>query len=49
MSTQATRTAVTDASGGYTFANLLPGPYEVTVELSGFTTKQVKTTLTVGA
>jgi hypothetical protein len=46
--TQATRTAVSDASGGYTFSNLQPGPYEITVELAGFTSKQYKTTLTVG-
>jgi len=49
LSTGATRSAVTDATGGYTVAALLPGPYEVTVSLSGFSTKQTKATLTVGA
>jgi outer membrane receptor protein involved in Fe transport len=47
--TAATRTAVSDASGSFNFSNLQPGPFEVTVELAGFTTKQYKTTVTVGA
>jgi hypothetical protein len=34
--TQAARTAVTDASGFYTFPNLLPGRYTLTAELQGF-------------
>jgi len=34
----ATQTFVTDASGGYRFLNLAPGPYKVTAELQGFTT-----------
>ena len=49
VGTGGTRTAVSDAGGGYTFSNLQPGPYEVTVELAGFSTKQYKTTVTVGA
>jgi len=34
----ATQTFVTDASGGYRFLNLAPGPYKITAELQGFTT-----------
>ncbi len=49
VNTNATRTAVSDASGAYNFSNLVPGPYEVTVELAGFTTKQYKTSVSVGA
>ncbi len=48
LSTGATRTATSDALGGYSFPSLNPGPYEVTVALSGFATRQVKTQLTVG-
>ncbi len=49
VNTNATRSAVSDASGNFNFSNLQPGPYEVTVELTGFSTKQYKTTVTVGA
>jgi hypothetical protein len=35
-STKAVRTAVTDDRGGYTFASLFNGSYEVKVELEGF-------------
>jgi hypothetical protein len=48
LSTGATRSIVSDASGSYTFVGLLPGPFEVSVELAGFSKKQYKTTLTVG-
>jgi len=34
--TQATRTAVTDAQGGWVITNLLPGTYTVEAELTGF-------------
>src|SRR5436190_14818958 len=34
----ATQTFVTDATGGYRFLSLAPGPYKVTAELQGFTT-----------
>ena len=34
--TAAQRTAVTDVSGRYTMANLTPGQYEMTVQLTGF-------------
>ncbi|HUL79675.1 MAG TPA: TonB-dependent receptor [Vicinamibacteria bacterium] len=44
-----TRSTVTNAQGEYVFASLVPGPYEVTAELSGFSTKQTKTTVPVGA
>jgi len=49
VGTQAQRSATTDAAGNYTFAGLVPGAYEITVELSGFQTKQFKLDLTVGS
>ncbi len=36
--TAATQTTVTDASGYYTFPNLLPGRYNISAELQGFKT-----------
>src|SRR5262245_54832043 len=42
-----TRTTATDATGKFVFANLTPGTYEVSYELSGF--KTVKNRLTVSA
>src|SRR5215207_7262529 len=36
VDTQAPRTAVTDGSGFYTFANLPPGRYTISAELQGF-------------
>jgi outer membrane receptor protein involved in Fe transport len=44
-----TRTTVTNPQGEYVFASLVPGTYEVTAELSGFATKQVRQTVPVGA
>ena len=44
-----TRTTVTNAQGEYVFASLVPGNYEVTAELSGFSTKQTRTNVPVGA
>jgi outer membrane receptor protein involved in Fe transport len=44
-----TRSTVTNAQGEYVFASLVPGNYEVTAELSGFSTKQTRTTVSVGA
>jgi outer membrane receptor protein involved in Fe transport len=44
-----TRSTVTNNAGEYVFAGLVPGTYEVTAELSGFSTKQVRTTVPVGA
>jgi outer membrane receptor protein involved in Fe transport len=45
----ASRSTVTDAGGRFTFANLQPSAYTLTVELTGFRTKQIKTQVTVGA
>src|SRR6266481_5454200 len=48
--TGVSRDATADSAGFYSAPNLLPGPYEVTVAASGFsTTKQSGITLTVGA
>jgi outer membrane receptor protein involved in Fe transport len=44
-----TRSTVTNAQGEYVFAGLVPGVYEVTAELSGFSTHQTKTNVPVGA
>jgi outer membrane receptor protein involved in Fe transport len=44
-----TRSTVTNAQGEYVFASLVPGNYEVTAELSGFSTKQTRTAVPVGA
>jgi hypothetical protein len=49
VGTSATRTTTTDAAGQFNFAGLQPGPYEVSVELSGFASKQFRVELTVGA
>jgi outer membrane receptor protein involved in Fe transport len=43
------RTTVTNAQGEYVFASLVPGAYEITAELSGFSKKQIRTTVSVGA
>jgi outer membrane receptor protein involved in Fe transport len=43
------RTTVTNARGEYVFAGLVPGPYELTAELSGFSSKQARTTVAVGS
>src|SRR5712691_662216 len=44
------RDVTTDSAGLYSAPNLLPGPYDVSVGASGFsTTKQSGITLTVGA
>jgi len=45
----ASRSTVTDAGGRFTFANLQPSAYTIQVELAGFTTKQIKTQVPVGA
>jgi hypothetical protein len=39
--TNAASTATTDDSGGYVFTNLQPGPYKVTVTMSGFRTATI--------
>jgi outer membrane receptor protein involved in Fe transport len=43
------RSTVTNAQGEYVFASLVPGTYEVTAELAGFSTQQTRTTVPVGA
>ncbi|MCS6952959.1 MAG: TonB-dependent receptor [Bryobacteraceae bacterium] len=47
--TQVSRSSTTNEAGLYTFANLLPGVYEITVEASGFNTLRRSVTLAVGA
>jgi outer membrane receptor protein involved in Fe transport len=48
--TGVTRDVTADAAGFYSAPNLLPGPYDVTVAASGFsTTKEPNITLSVGA
>ncbi len=44
-----TRSTVTNSAGGYVFASLVPGNYDLTVELAGFSTKQTRTHVSVGA
>jgi hypothetical protein len=44
--TEVSRAIATDAAGFYTFPNLEPGTYEMTVEASGFTT-QMRTNIVV--
>jgi outer membrane receptor protein involved in Fe transport len=44
-----TRSTVTNTDGEFVLASLVPGAYEVTAELPGFSTKLVRTTVPVGA
>ena len=44
-----TRSTVTNAQGEYVFASLVPGNYEITAELCGFSTQQTRTNVPVGA
>ena len=44
-----TRSTVTNGQGEYVFASLVPGNYEITAELSGFSTQQTRTNVPVGA
>ena len=46
--TGATRELTTDSAGQYVFANLPPGPYEITASLSSFNPASAKVTVTVG-
>ncbi len=48
VATGAERSQATNASGGFTFANLLPDVYDVTAEAQGFETLRQRTTVTVG-
>jgi hypothetical protein len=47
LATGATRQATTDVSGRYNLAGLLPGDYELRVELTGFTTMVRRGSVTV--
>jgi outer membrane receptor protein involved in Fe transport len=46
--TDAQRTTVTDSSGNYVLANILPGSYEVSFQLDGFKTVATKAQVAVG-
>src|SRR5512136_2776836 len=46
--TGATQSTVTDQAGRYTFANLAPGPYDVTIELAGFAKQTTKVAVAAG-
>lgn len=46
--TGATRELTTDSAGQYVFANLPPGPYEISASLTGFNPANAKVTVTVG-
>jgi len=48
VGTKAVRSTVTDSNGRYNFANLLPGDYDLLVELSGFAPRRVRVALSVG-
>lgn len=48
VATGAERSQTANDSGGFTFANLLPDTYDVTVEAQGFETLRQRTTVTVG-
>jgi hypothetical protein len=49
ISTQVSRTAVTDDGGFYAAPNLTPGEYEITASAAGFQTQVAHVTLAVGA
>jgi outer membrane receptor protein involved in Fe transport len=49
VGTGAMRTTVTDTSGQYVFANVAPGSYELSTDLSGFRPANVKVQVTVGS
>ena len=49
VATGAVRSQVTSDTGAFTFTNLLPDVYDVTVEASGFANSQQRTTVAVGA
>ncbi len=46
--TGATNSTVTDQAGRYTFDNLAPGPYDVTIELAGFAKQTTKVVVAAG-
>src|SRR5262245_7570591 len=45
LATQATAAATTDATGGFRFLSLAPGPYKITVEAAGFANPEATVTL----
>jgi len=49
VATQAVRTTQTAQNGSYVISNLLPGMYQVTVQMQGFSTAQARAEVTVGA
>jgi outer membrane receptor protein involved in Fe transport len=49
VATGATRELTTDQTGQFVFANLQPGPYEITATVAGFNTSNAKATVTVGS
>ncbi|MCX6027653.1 MAG: TonB-dependent receptor, partial [Chloroflexi bacterium] len=46
--TGAVRSTVTDSAGRYVIANVAPGPYELTVELAGFSKQTSKLVVSAG-
>ncbi len=48
VTTSTERTQATNAEGGFTFPNLQPDSYDVTVEAQGFSTLKQRTTVQVG-
>ena len=49
VKTSVSRTTITDAGGVYLFANVQPTDYEIKIEVSGFRTAAIRTTVAVGA
>ena len=49
VGTGSERTGITDANGNFTFANLRPDDYDVSVEAQGFTSLKRRVTVAVGA
>src|SRR5437868_12731 len=45
----ATRTTTASGAGDFTIANLLPGDYDLTVQVSGFNTFKQRVTVQVGS
>ena len=48
VTTSTVRTQATNAEGSFTFPNLQPDSYDVTIEAQGFSTLKQRTTVTVG-
>src|SRR3982751_784562 len=49
VKTSVSRTTISDAGGVYLFANVQPTEYEIKVDVSGFRTVAIRTTVAVGA